>query len=65
MRREDANIAQARERERRYLTSIENYPGSRGGSMISCSIEDNLLACASSPKCECQGNGLNHEKHVI
>jgi hypothetical protein len=34
MRREDANIAQARERERRYLTSIENHPGSRGGSMI-------------------------------
>jgi hypothetical protein len=34
MRREDANIAKARERERRYLTSIENHPGSRGGSMI-------------------------------
>jgi hypothetical protein len=26
---ENANIAQARERERRYLTSIENHPGSR------------------------------------
>ena len=58
MHSEDAIIAQARERERRFITNIKAHPGRTGFEHLLIYLEDNLLSLRELAKVR----GLDFER---